>query len=67
MSDSTPKSNPTRRPTTPPCVWSTSAATPTGRDAEAVWQDLKREFERLLKVVTEIAGRTPAPATGGRN
>lgn len=43
-----------------------------GRDADwpqadAAWQDLNREFERLLKVVAEIAGRAPTPATGGRS
>lgn len=43
-----------------------------GRDADwpqadAVWQDLNREFERLLKVVAEMAGRTEAPASGGRS
>lgn len=43
-----------------------------GRDAdwphaEAVWQDLNREFERLLKVVAEIAGRAAEPAAGGGN
>lgn len=43
-----------------------------GRDADwpqadAVWQDLNREFERVLKVVAEIAGRTTTQATGGRS
>lgn len=42
-----------------------------GRDsdwppAEAAWQDLNREFERLLKVVAAMAGGAGTPAGGGR-
>jgi HPt (histidine-containing phosphotransfer) domain-containing protein len=43
-----------------------------GRDADwptadSTWQDLNREFDRLLKVVAEIAGRAESPAAGGRS
>lgn len=43
-----------------------------GRDAnwppaEAAWQDLNREFERLLKAIAAMAGRAEAPTAGGRS